>query len=146
MRKSERFLDTNVFLRHLLGDDPERSRGATACFHAVEQGVARARTSDTVVFGMVFALERGHRRSKAEIRSALLPLLELPGIVLAGKRKFREVFRLYVDKNIPFADAHHAVMMRKLALSEVVSFDRDFNRIETVQRVEPDSEGMLGKR
>ena len=142
---SERFLDTNIFLRHLLGDVPEQSRRATAYFHAIEQGVARARISDIVVFEVVFTLERGYRRSKAEIRSALLPLLELPGIVLPGKRKFREVFRLYIDKNIPFADAYHAAMMRKLALSEVVSFDRDFNRIETVQRVEPDPEGVLVK-
>jgi predicted nucleic acid-binding protein len=94
---------------------------------------------------VVFTLERGYRRSKAEIQSALLPLLELPGIVLPGKRKFRDVFRLYIDKNIS-ADAYHAVMMRKLALTEVVSFDRDFNRIETLQRVEPDSEGVPVKR
>ena len=143
---SEPFLDTNIFLRHLLGDVPEQSRRATAYFRSIEQGVARARISDIVVFEVVFTLERGYRRSKVEIQSALLPLLELPGIVLPGKRKFRYVFRVYIDQNISFADAYHAVMMRKLALSEVVSFDRDFDRIETVQRVEPDPEGALGKR
>jgi predicted nucleic acid-binding protein len=143
---SEQFLDTNIFLRHLLGDVPEQSHRATAYFQAIEQGVARARISDIVVFEVVFTLERGYRRSKAEIQSVLLPLLELPGIVLPGKRKFRNVFRLYIEQNISFADAYHAVMMRKLALSEVVSFDRDFNRIETLQRVEPDSEGVLVKR
>lgn len=140
------FLDTNIFLRHLLGDVPEQSAGATAYFQSIEQGFARARISDIVVFEVVFTLERGYRRSKAEIQSVLLPLLELPGIVLPGKRKFREVFRLYIDQNISFADAYHAVMVRKLALSEVVSFDRHFDRIETVQRVEPDSEGVLVKR
>jgi predicted nucleic acid-binding protein len=143
---SERFLDTNIFLRHLLGDVPEQSHRASAYFEAIEQGAARARISDIVVFEVVFTLERGYRRSKAEIQSVLLPLLELPGIVLPGKRKFREVFGIYVEKNIPFADAYHAVMMRKLALSEVVSFDRDFDRIPTLQRVEPDAEGALVKR
>ncbi len=139
-------LDTNIFLRHLLGDVPEQSRRATAYFQAIEQGLRKARISDIVIFEVVFTLERGYRRTKAEIQSALLPLLELPGIVLPGKRKFREVFGIYVEKNISFADAHHAVMMRKLRLSEIVSFDRDFNRIATVQRVEPDSTGELVKR
>ena len=62
---------------------------------------------------------------------------------LAGKRKFREVFRLYVERNISFADAYHVVMMQKLGLTKIVSFDRDFNRIPTVTRIEPDSAGEL---
>jgi uncharacterized protein len=141
--RSEQFLDTNIFLRHLLGDDPAQSPRATAYFQAIEQGLRKARISDIVVFEVVFTLERGYRRSKTEIQSAVLPLLELPGILLPRKRKFREVFRLYIDKNISFADAYHAVMMRKLNLSEIVSFDRDFDRIPAVTRVEPDSPGEL---
>jgi uncharacterized protein len=141
--RSEQFLDTNIFLRHLLGDDPAQSPRATAYFQAIDQGLRRARISDIVVFEVVFTLERGYRRSKTEIQSAVLPLLELPGILLPRKRKFREVFRLYIDKNISFADAYHAVMMRKLNLSEIVSFDRDFDRIPAVTRVELDSPGEL---
>jgi len=141
--RSEQFLDTNIFLRHLLGDDPAQSPRATAYFQAIDQGLRKARISDIVVFEVVFTLERGYRRSKTEIQSAVLPLLELPGMLLPRKRKFREVFRLYIDKNISFADAYHAVMMRKLNLSEIVSFDRDFDRIPAVTRVEPDSTGEL---
>jgi uncharacterized protein len=141
--RSEQFLDTNIFLRHLLGDNPAQSPRATAYFQAIDQGLRKARISDIVVFEVVFTLERGYRRSKTEIQSAVLPLLELPGMLLPRKRKFREVFRLYIDKNISFADAYHAVMMRKLNLSEIVSFDRDFDRIPAVTRVEPDSPGEL---
>jgi predicted nucleic acid-binding protein len=140
---SEQFLDTNVFLRHLLGDDPAQSPRATAYVRAIEQGQSRARISDIVIFEVVFTLERGYRRSKAEIQSAVLPLIELPGIVLPGKRKFREVFRLYVERNISFADAYHVVLMQSLGLGRIISFDRDFNRIATLERVEPDSEGVL---
>jgi predicted nucleic acid-binding protein len=143
MRRSEQFLDTNIFLRHLLGDEPVQSPRATAYFRALQEGHRRARISDIVIFEVVFTLERGYRRSKREIQSAVLPLIELPGIVLPGKRKFREIFRLYTERNISFADAYHVVMMEKLYLSEIVSFDRDFDRIAAVQRVEPDSTGEL---
>jgi predicted nucleic acid-binding protein len=141
--RSEQFLDTNNFLRHLLGDDPAQSPRATAYFQAIDQGLRTARISDIVIFEVVFTLECGYRRSKSEIQSAVLPLLEMPSIVLPRKRKFREVFGLYIEKNISFADAYHAVMMRKLELTEIVSFDRDFDRIPAVTRVEPDSTGEL---
>jgi predicted nucleic acid-binding protein len=135
---SESFLDTNILLRHLLGDEPTQSPKATAYVQAIEQGQSRARISDIVIFEVVFTLERGYRRSKAEIQGAVLSLIELPGILLPTKRKFRDVFRLYVEKNLSFADAYHVVMMQKLGLTEIVSFDRYFNRIATVKRVEPD--------
>lgn len=64
-------------------------------------------------------------------------MLRLPGIVLPGKRRFGRVFELYVDLNISFADAYHVVMMEQLGLDEVISFDRDFDRVGGIRRVEP---------
>jgi predicted nucleic acid-binding protein len=140
------FLDTNIFLRHLRGDHADFSPRATALLARIEQGTLKVRTADTVIFETVFTLERVYKQSKAAIRDAFLPLIELPGIVLPGKRRFRQVFGYYIDKNISFADAYHAVLTESLHLTHIVSFDRDFNRIATLQRVEPDSEGMLLKR
>ena len=131
------FLDTNVFLRHLRADHPDHSPRATAYLARIERGEFKARTADTVIFETVFTLQRFYRQPKAAIRDALLPLVELPGLVLPGKRRFREVFDLYVNLNLPFADAYHAVLMKHLSLTDVVSFDRDFDRIPNITRVEP---------
>ncbi|MBA3945567.1 MAG: hypothetical protein H0X37_13490 [Herpetosiphonaceae bacterium] len=54
-----------------------------------------------------------------------MPLLELPNIILPRKRPFRQLFSYYVDLNISFADAHHAVLMGELQLTTIYSFDRD---------------------
>jgi predicted nucleic acid-binding protein len=131
------FLDTNVFLRHLLADNPEQSPRATAYLARIEQGQVRVRTTDTVVFEAVFTLERRYGQPKAAIRDNLLPLLEMPGIVLPGKRRLRQAFDLYVDLNLPFADAYHVALMQQLRLDHVVSFDKDFDRVPDVRRVEP---------
>jgi predicted nucleic acid-binding protein len=61
----------------------------------------------------------------------------MPGIVLPAKRRLRRVFALYVERNIPFADAYHAVIAETLGSGEIVSFDRDFDRIPGVRRMEP---------
>lgn len=131
------FVDTNVFLRHLRADHAYFSPRATAFFDRVERGALRVRTADTVVFETVFTLERLYRQPKPAIRDALLPLLELPGVVLPGKRRLRRVFDYYVNNNLSFADAYHAVLAQDLNLSEIVSFDRGFDRIPGLRRIEP---------
>ena len=131
------FLDTNILLRHVLNDDPDQSPRATAYLALIEQGEIKAHSADTVIFEAVFTLERRYRRPKQRIRDALLPLIELPGIVLPGKRRFRQVFHLYVERNLPFADAYHAVLMARRKLVTIVTFDRDFDRIAGIERIEP---------
>jgi predicted nucleic acid-binding protein len=135
------FLDTNVLLRHLLQDHPQQSPRSTAYLARVERGEIKVRTADTVVFETVFTLQRQYGVSKADIRDNLLPLLELPGIVLPGKRRLRKVFDLYVDLNLPFADAYHVALMQRLGLRHVISFDKEFNRVPGVTRVEPGEDG-----
>ena len=137
------FLETNIFLRHLRQDHADFSPRATALLHRIEQGSLKVRTADTVIFETVFTLERVYKQSKEAIRDAFLPLIELPGIVLPGKRRFRQVFAYYIDKNISFADAYHTVLMESLRLRQIVSFDRDFDRIPSLKRVEPDTTGEL---
>jgi predicted nucleic acid-binding protein len=129
------FLDTNIFLRHLLQDDPDHSPRASAFLKRIEDGSVKVRTSDTVIFETVFTLQKVYRRPKAAIHDTFLPLIELPGIVLPQKRRYRKVFSLYVEKNLPFADAYHAVLMEQLNLTEIVTFDTDFDRIKGITRV-----------
>ena len=131
------FLDTNVILRHLLADHPEQSPRSTAFLQRVERGELQVRTADTVVFEAVFTLERHYHQPKERIRAALLPLLELPGLILPGKRHFRQVFDLYVSLNLPFADAYHAVLAKRFKTPEVASFDKHFDRIPGIKRLEP---------
>lgn len=130
-------LDTNIVLRHLLGDHPDHSPRATAYIARIERGELRVRAAETVVFEAVFVLERTLRQPKAAIRDAVVELLKLPGIVLPGKRRLRRAFALYVDTNIPFVDAYHAALMADLGLTDIVSFDRDYDRLPGLHRVEP---------
>jgi predicted nucleic acid-binding protein len=132
-----RFLDTNILLRHLLQDQPTQSPSATRYLAAIEAGQEKARLADTVVFETVFTLQRQYGVPRADIRDKLWPLIDLPGIVLPGKRRLREVFDLYVTYNISFADAYHAVLMKQSKLNEIVSYDRGFDKIPGIKRVEP---------
>ncbi len=131
------FLDTNVILRHLLADHPEQSPQATAFLARVEQGQLKVRTADTVIFEAVYTLEKLYQKPRGNIRQALLPLIELTRVILPGKRRFRQIFDLYVRLNLPFADAYHAVILKNLKSDTIVSFDRHFERIPGIKRLQP---------
>ncbi|TAK37139.1 MAG: PIN domain-containing protein [Chloroflexota bacterium] len=133
----EVFVDTNILLRHVLGDHPQHSPRATAFLERIERGEVEAHIADTVVFETVFTLQRQYRQPKARIRTAILPLIELPSIILPGKRRFREVFDLYVELNLSFADAYHAVLTKHLKLEKIVSFDQGLDRVKGIRRIEP---------
>ena len=129
-------VDTNVFVRHLTQDHSAHSPAATRFFGRVERGEIRAQTTDTVVFETVFTLQKHYRASKQSIRDGLLPLIELPGLVLGGKHRMRRAFELYVDYNLSFADAYHVSFVEGQDPPEIVSFDRGLDRVSTVTRVE----------
>lgn len=131
------FIDTNVFLRHLLQDHPDHSPRATLYFDRIERGGLRVETTGTVVFETVFTLQSFYKHPRPLIRDNVLPLLGLPGIVLPGKRRFRHAFDLYVSTNLSFADCLHVAIAEARKAPQFVSFDRGLDRIPGLNRVEP---------
>ena len=129
------FLDTNVILRHLLGDNETQSPRATAFIQRIEQGDVRVRTSDAVISEVVLTLERSYHQQKPFIRDVLVTLLSLPGIVVPGKQRIRRFLDLYVERNLPYLDAHHVVLMEQLGVTEIISFDHHFDRIPGIRRI-----------
>lgn len=131
------FLDTNVLLRHLLQDHSEHGPRATTYLKRIERGEIEVLISEIVVFEVVFTLQRQFKVTRDTIRALIVPLIELPGIILPGKRRMLEVFDRYVESGLSFADAYHVVLMQHLAVSRIVTFDTDFDRIPGVQRIQP---------
>lgn len=134
---AEPFIDSNVFLSHLIGDHSDQSPRASTFFRRIEAGEVVAHTSDIVLFEVFFTLERRLKRPRSEIRDALLSLITLPGLRLARKSRMLAAFDTYVQHSVSLADAYHAVLCIEEGWSPVISFDRDFDRIEGVTREEP---------
>ncbi len=132
-----RFLDTNILLRHLTRDDAAKAEQALALLQRVERGEERVETSLLVVFETVFTLLRFYRVPKQQVRELLAPLLELRGFILPNKGLCVDALDLFVGTNISFADAFNAVYMKARGLTEIYSWDTDFDGLEDITRVEP---------
>ncbi len=134
-----RFLDTNIFLRHLTKDDPQKARACFALVEAIERGRLSAWTSDLVIAELVFVLSRKdtYNLSREVIRDILLPLINLPGLKLPHKRMYHHVFELYTSLPIDYVNAYHAALMEHRGQLELYSYDTDFDRISGITRLEP---------
>jgi predicted nucleic acid-binding protein len=135
-----RLIDTNVLLRHLLADHPTHSPAATRLIREIEQGQQSAWTTSLTIAEVVFVLtsKRTYDLPRAFVRQALLPLIELPNLKLAHKRLYRRVFDLYISHpKLSYVDAYEAARVEQEQPPELFSFDRDFDAIPTIIRVEP---------
>lgn len=133
-----RYLDTNILLRYFTNDDPVKAARALALLERVERGEERLATSLMVVAETVFTLERAYKVSKHDTHQMLRDLIELPGIRLPNKSRCLEALELHARKNISFADAYNAVDLQARGMSEIYSWDTDFDDLPGVVRVEPE--------
>ncbi len=134
-----RFLDTNVFLRYLVVDLPGQSPRSTELFLTIEQGEEQVQTSQVVILEVIFTLQKFYRLSLVDIRNQFLPVVQLPGIRLDHKEFLEPAFDLAILKNIGFQDALNVVIMKHLGLTEIYSWDRHFDQVDGIQRIEPDT-------
>lgn len=132
------FVDTNVLLRYLTKDDEEKAQRALNLLVKVEQGEEKVVTSSLVIFETIFTLQNSYKVSRQQIRELVLPIIALRGLQLPGKNIYYQAFNFYVAKNISFADAYNAAYMLAEGISNIYSWDRDFDKIEGVVRLEPE--------
>ena len=131
-------VDANVFLRHLLQDEPNHSSRASALFEAVEFEERRVHVADVAICEVVFVLSKRYKSERVDVRDAMVPLIGLPSVVLPGKRMMIEAFDLWVrEAGLSFVDCYQLCLARQLGLSGVITFDKKMSRLPGVERIEP---------
>lgn len=132
------FLDTNILLRFFTGDDSQKAQQALNLFMRIERGEEKVITSSSVIFETVYTLQSFYKLARGEIKDKLLPIISMRGIHLPDKSVYYRAFDLYVTKNISFADAYNAAYMISEEIFNIYSWDRDFDKIEGIVRLEPE--------
>jgi uncharacterized protein len=134
---AERFLDTNMLLRYFTRDDEEKAKQAFALLTRIERGEEKVVTSPLVIFETIFTLQKRYGFPREQIRDAVSDLVSLRGLEIPNKSLYVRALELFASENIPFTDAHTAAYMQAQGLSEIYSWDTDFDHIPGLQSVEP---------
>lgn len=132
------FIDSNIILRHIIGDEPVQAAACRELFRAVEAGRKSVWTTNQVVAECVYVLSKTYEVERARVAALLLRLIELPGVGLEQKRVIRHAFELFVaHPKVDYDDCYHAALVLARGETAVMSYDRHFDRITGIERVVP---------
>lgn len=134
------FLDTNIFVRYITGDDEAKTHACGALFRRLIQGSEIAVTSEVIVAEVVFVLssKRLYALSAAEITVRLQPLVSIANLRIHGKERVIRALNVYEERPfLGFEDALIVAHLEGSGATQVVSYDRHFDRVPGIQRIEP---------
>ena len=134
-----RFVDTNIFIRHLTRDDPEKAQACYQLFLSAQRNEVALTTSEAVIAEVVYVLssKQLYNLPREQIRVLLYPLLTLRGFKLSGREVYLRALDVYASSDLDFEDAIAVAHMERHQLSEIHSYDRHFDQMSGVTRLEP---------
>jgi predicted nucleic acid-binding protein len=131
------FVDTNVFLRYLTGDDPEQAPRARSLMSQAERGEVQLVTTALTIAEIVRVLESVYDVDRRAIRAKVVAILGQPGLMVQHQEALLQAIVWYEEKSVDFADAYSAAWMEREGLYEVYTFDQDFDRFEELTPRQP---------
>ena len=134
------FVDTDVIIRLLTGDDPVKQEAAKALFQRIEEGKLTVAAPDTVIADAVFVLSstKWYHLPRPQVSALLLPLVRLPHFRIRNRRALLRALQLYAITNLDFSDLFIAASMQQARSQTLYSYDRGFDRLPGISRKEPE--------
>jgi len=121
---SEPFVDADVIVRLLAGDDLHKQERSAALFERVESGDIRLRTPVTTIADVVYVLSspRLYAMPRGQVADLLKTLIRLPGFIVENRSAVLGALDLYASTRLE---------------SILYSYDRHFDKLASLTRMEP---------
>jgi predicted nucleic acid-binding protein len=127
------FVDTNILIRHLTGDPPDRAARATSFLTAADELLL----ADLVVAEVVYVLESFYEVPCAGVAELVRAILAFPAVVVLDPAMLLRALEVYETARLDFAEAYLVAQAERSGVGVVASFDRAIDRVGTVRRLEP---------
>ncbi len=133
------FIDADVIVRFLTGDDLKKQAAAASLFEQVEQNELRITTPVTTIADVIYVLTspRLYRVPRPKVAALLTALLSLAGFDMPQRESLLNALSLYGASNLDFGDALIAASMLVNDAEVLYSYDHDFDCLTGIKRVEP---------
>ena len=133
----KKFIDTNIFLRYLTKDDPEKYEHCLSLFKTAVKGKTELITSNMVVAELIWTLLSFYKVPKPIVVEKVAIIVGTEYLFIPDKAIILEALMLYAKINIDYIDAYNAVFMRHYQTSEILSYDEDFDALGGIIRKVP---------
>lgn len=129
-------LDANVLVRFLVQDDPKQSPAATVLFEKAERREVVLQLEAMMVAETVHVLLGRYGRSRSEVVSVLLAIIQNAGVATLEKEAVTNALHRFAAVNVDFSDAWMAARSAQRGHA-VASFERDLDKFKDIKRFEP---------
>lgn len=136
MTKKTFFLDANIFLRFLTGDDRRKAEATRRLIQKAVDGEIALHTHPLILAEVVWVLESYYKLPRQEIAGKLHLIMNTPNISIDDENAFAHAVELYSESKIDLADCFAAALTIQESYV-LLSYDRDFDKLAGVVRKEP---------
>jgi predicted nucleic-acid-binding protein len=132
------FSDTNIFIRFFTNDDPVKAEAVSVLLQKVKNKEVELWLTEVIIVEIVQILssKKLYNLSRKEVKKRLQVILLLDGLRIENKKVYLEALELYAEYPVDYADCIIAVKVKNQGFKALCSYDRDFDKISGVNRVE----------
>ena len=127
------FVDTNVLVRHLVGDPPDLAARATAYLRK-ETGLLVA---DLVFAETIYVLESFYEVARPKISEAMRALIMMESVSIVDAPLLLRSLEIYEHDRLDFAESYLVASAESTKILQVASFDRSIDRVQSIKRIKP---------
>jgi len=117
-------IDTNLLVRYLTEDDPEKAKSVERLLKRAGRGEIRILLPSVVIAEFVWVLESHYKMEAGEISELVGAILNTPEVEAQDKNILREALKTYEKKGIDFVDAWILEFARDRKIKTVYTFDK----------------------
>ncbi|MBI2405051.1 PIN domain-containing protein [Candidatus Gottesmanbacteria bacterium] len=129
-------IDTNVCLRFLVGDDPQKLTTCRKLFEIIDQGKIRPYISSIVLLEIYWVLTSFYRNTKHQVQEALEKIMSIRGLVIVEKTDFRTAFALHQKTGMKLVDCLIATQVGRGIV--LCTYDSEFKKISSLTVATPE--------
>ncbi|MEM7589537.1 MAG: PIN domain-containing protein [Myxococcota bacterium] len=129
-------LDTNILLRYLTEDVPEKTDRSEHLIRQAIGGQVCLYITDICIAEAVWILKKFYKVPRREIADKLFALFNTPGLEFSDVDVLIDATHRFRSKNVSYPDAHLAALVAAKQVC-VYSYDRDLGKFCDVKRKEP---------
>lgn len=122
-------LDTNIFIRFIIPDDPARAARCAKLFDSISTGRERAIVTPMALAEVAWVLLGSYQLPKPNVIAALRRILHTEKLDIVDREILIRGVDLFENHPIDFIDAYHAAFMADRKIQTVYSYDTDFDQL-----------------
>jgi len=137
--EGENFIDANIFIRYLSGDDLDKFQRTKVLFQKAKNGKILLSTTSLVIAEVYYVLgsKKLYNFPKNQIADLLLPFIFLSNLKIEDKSLVIKAISMATVYDVDFEDAYSLAYMNANAIESIYSYDKDFDKAIGVERLEP---------